>query len=270
MGRLLPALAAAVALLSFAATASAHDLFLRLQSYFVPPNTPVLVRVLNGTFVKSENSVQRNRLRDLSVVAGGRRNSIDTVAWTGNSSTTSTLRFQTGEPGTYVIGASTKPRLIELTAKEFNEYLEHDGIPDVLAARRAARELAQPARERYHKHIKAVLQVGNQRSDDFEIALDYPAEVIPLANPYGAHVGDSLPFRCFVDGVPAGRQYVVAGVDPGTGKVRERGFRADSAGVVRVPITRRGKWYVKFIRMEPVKDSVDYESKWASLTFEIR
>ena len=41
-------------------------------------------------------------------------------------------------------------------------------------------------------------------------------------------------------------------------------------GEVRVPITRRGKWYVKFIRMDAVKDSVDYESKWASLTFEIR
>lgn len=43
-----------------------------------------------------------------------------------------------------------------------------------------------------------------------------------------------------------------------------------AAAEVRVPITRRGKWYVKFIRMEPVRDSVDYESKWASLTFQVR
>jgi hypothetical protein len=62
----------------------------------------------------------------------------------------------------------------------------------------------------------------------------------------------------------------MAGYDADSGNVVARGYRADAAGVVRVPITRRGKWYVKFIRMEPVKDSVDYESKWASLTFEVR
>jgi len=32
-----------------------------------------------------------------------------------------------------------------------------------------------------------------------------------------------------------------------------------------------GKWYVKFIRMTPVQgDSVNYESKWATLSFQVR
>jgi hypothetical protein len=270
MRRLLPPVVAAVALLALAATASAHDLFFRLRSYFVPPNAPVVVRVLNGTFVKSEGSVERVRLREITLAAGGTTRQLDPNTWSDSSKTVSTLGFRTGDPGTYVIGASVKPKLIELSAKQFNEYLQHDGIPDVLAARRRAGQLRKAAKERYHKHIKAILQVGDARSADFGAMFGYPAELVPLANPYSARVGQTIEFRCLVDGVPSVRQYVIAGSDPGSGRLSERGFRSDSAGVVRVPITRRGKWYVKFIRMEPVEDSVDYESKWASLTFEIR
>jgi uncharacterized protein DUF4198 len=270
MRRLFPTLAAALALLALASAAAAHDLFLRLESYFAPPRTTVLIRVLNGTFVKSEGSVQRNRLREITLAAGGRRQTLDTSAWTDTSKTTSTLSFRTAEPGTYVIGASVKPRLIQLSAKEFNEYLEHDGVPDVLSARRRAGELRKPARERYHKHVKAIVQVGSVRTGDYDATFGYPAELVPTSNPYIVRVGQVLAFRCLLDGAPVPKQYVVAGYDTGSGRITEHGYRADSSGIVRVPITRRGKWYVKFIHMEPVQDSVNYESKWASLTFEIR
>jgi hypothetical protein len=270
MRRLIPPAAAVLALLALAASASAHDLFLRLDSYFVPPNTSVLIRVLNGTFVKSEGSVQRNRLRDITVAAGGVRRQVDTGAWTDTSKTLSTLAIQTGAAGTYVVGASTKPRLISLAAKDFNAYLEEDGVSDVLSARRRAGQLHKPARERYHKHVKALLQVGDARTDDYRTILGYPAELVPVSNPYSIRVGQVLALRCLVDGAPSPRQSVIAGSESSMGNLAQRGFRADSTGIVRVPITRRGKWYVKFIRMEPVQDSVDYESKWASLTFEVR
>jgi Domain of unknown function (DUF4198) len=270
MRRLLPVVTAVIALLTVAVTASAHDLFLRLETYFVPPDTPVLIRVLNGTFAKSEGSVQRNRLRDITVAGAGTRRQLDTGAWTDTSKTISMLAIQTGPAGTYVVGASTKPRLIRLEAKDFNAYLEEDGISDVLATRRRTGELHIPARERYHKHVKALLQVGDARTDDYGITLGYPAELVPLSNPYSIRVGQLLAFRCLVDGSPAPRQQVIAGSESTTGKLAQHGYRADSTGVVRVPITRRGKWYVKFIRMVPVRDSVDYESKWATLTFEVR
>jgi len=47
--------------------------------------------------------------------------------------------------------------------------------------------------------------------------------------------------------------------------------RSDTAGIARFVLNRAGKWYVKFIHMVPVShDSVNYESKWATLTFEVR
>jgi hypothetical protein len=270
MRRLVPILAAAIAIVLLAPAAQAHDLFLRLRTYFVPPNTPVVVRVLNGSFVSSEGTVQRNRLRDLSLVAQGVRRALDSTAWTDASRKVSTLTLRTGAPGTYVVGASTKPKLIQLAAKDFNGYLDHDGVPDILAARTRAGELEKPARERYHKHVKAILQVGAAHSDDWKTVLGYPAELVPESNPYAARPGDTLAFRCLVDGAASASQFVMIGYDGGNGRVIESGLRADASGVVRVPLARRGKWFVKFIHMEPVQDSVDYESKWASLTFEIR
>jgi hypothetical protein len=49
------------------------------------------------------------------------------------------------------------------------------------------------------------------------------------------------------------------------------GVRSDANGVARVKLAGGGKWFVKFIHMTKLGQSdPDYESKWASLTFEIR
>jgi hypothetical protein len=49
------------------------------------------------------------------------------------------------------------------------------------------------------------------------------------------------------------------------------GVRADANGVARVKLAGGGKWFVKFIHMTKLSESnLDYESKWASLTFEIK
>ena len=41
----------------------AHDLFLKLDSYFVPPSSAVRVAVLNGTFSSSEGAVKADQRR---------------------------------------------------------------------------------------------------------------------------------------------------------------------------------------------------------------
>ncbi len=248
----------------------AHDLFLKLDSYFVPPHSTVRVAVLNGTFAMSEGPVTADRLRDLSVVGPIERRAIGRDNWKPSGDST-WLTVATGAPGTYVIGASLLPREIALTAEQFNSYLEEDGIPDVLEARRASGELNRAARERYQKHVKAILQVGDTRTTAFATALGYPAEIVPLANPYGLRVGDTLALRCLVDGRPVGRQLVIAGGERGGQALQEVQARSDGDGVARFAIGAAGKWYVKFIHMAPVgRDGIDYESKWATLTFEVR
>ena len=265
------ALRAAFLLVFAAGTLAAHDLFLKPVSFFVEPGTDARVRVLNGTFTKSESAVARNRLRDLSVVTPNGVEHPDTAAWS-DAGDTSVLVVRTGGAGTYVVGASTLPRGIKLEGKQFNEYRASDGIPDVLEARRRAGELDKPSHERYSKHVKTLLQVGAARRGRIDTVLGYPAELIPLGNPYSLKPGDTLRVRALVDGRSVANQLVVAGGRTNSGgRLATQNVRSDSAGVARVALSGRGYWYVKFIHMVPVQnDSVNYESKWATLTFQVR
>lgn len=260
----------AILLPSSAAVLLAHDLFLKLDTYFVPANSAVRVAVLNGTFVSSEGAVTPDRVLDLSVVGPAERRAIPRASWRPSGDST-WVSVQTGAPGTYLIGASLSPRQIALSGEDFNSYLKEDGIPDVLNARTLAGELGKAVRERYHKHVKAVLQVGDARTNAFSAVLGYPAELVPLANPYGARIGDTLAFRALVDGKPIVNQLVISGGESDGQRIDETWARSDSAGVARFALTAAGKWYIKFIHMVPVSgDSVSYESKWATLTFQVR
>ena len=261
----------AAAVLVVTAIASAHDMFLRPERSMIPPQSDVLVRLLNGTFSQSENSIVRSRVRDASMFGGRARIPIDMATWTESGDTT-TFRVHVGGPGTYAIGVSTTASTIALSADTFNMYLRDDGIPDILTQRRTRNELTKPARERYHKHVKALLQVGDSLGPSFDAVFGYPAEIIPLANPYGLRSGATLRIRVMVDGKPVPNQYILfGGRDAKGARIEQRNTRSIADGTARIPLTSAGDWYVKFIHMTRVaNDTVDYESKWATLTFSVK
>ena len=262
----------AMVLILVAASASflyAHDLFIKLDTYFLEPHVSVRIPVLNGTFSASENEVTSDRITDISVLTSRGRARLDTLKWSARNDT-SFLMLETGAPGTYVVGVSTRTRDLSLEAEDFNEYLTHDGILDILEARTRDNDLHKDVVERYAKHVKAVFQVGIVRTDGYDTPLGYPAEIIPLQNPYSLAVGSELAVRCLVDGKPVSNQLVIVGSENGDRVMRERSTRTDAGGVARFVLDSPGKWYVKFIHMVRAADAgVDYESKWATLTFAI-
>ena len=150
--------------------------------------------------------------------------------------------------------------------------LADDGVVDVLEARRKGGELAKPSHERYSKHVKTLMQVGELRTREFDTVLGYPAELVPLENPYDVKSRGSLRVRALVDGATVANQLIVAGGRTVTGaRLPVQNVRSDADGIARVRIAGPGYWYVKFIHMVPVTgDSVNYESKWATLTFQVR
>jgi hypothetical protein len=262
---------AAALLTAVAATAAAaHDLFIKLDSYRLPPGAAVRVPIINGTFQVSENSIGPERVGDVSLVLEGMRHELDLDTWDADGDSTF-LGLRTGDPGTYVLGISTLPNELDLDADDFNLYLASDGVVDVLKQRALDGELDEGARERYSKHVKAIFQVGGRTSAGLDLVLGYPAELVPLDNPYEASVGDELSFRAVVDGSPVRGQLVIAGGDGGGHEIPESEARTDSDGVVTFTLDEPGRWYVKFINMQRTDaEGLDYESKWATISFEIR
>ncbi|MYH52032.1 MAG: DUF4198 domain-containing protein [Gemmatimonadetes bacterium] len=287
IGRITVTLATLAVLTVVIVTAArAHTLFLKLDSFFLEPNSTATVALINGDFDKSENAIARDRMLDVSVVgpAGvvhppeSAWQDSAVFHWSPDSVDTAMLTFETGGPGTYVIGVSTAARVITLSAEDFNEYLVHDGITDVIEQRAKAGKTGDEATERYSKHVKALVQVGDARSGQWAHQLGYPVEFMPLSNPYELRRGDELQVRFLRAGRPVANQLVYAnyedhhGHDAAGEHVEAVTTRTGADGVATIPLRRTGRWYVRTIHMVETTDEagVDYESNWATLTFQVR
>ena len=277
--RMLGSVTAVVLMITVAAViADAHDLFLKPRDFVVRPGAEVKVQVLNGTFTTSEGAVARDRLRDLTIVGPAGLSHPERSGWTEGAKV-SEWRIVLREPGTHVLGASLSPRTIRLAGTQFNDYVRDEGLPDVLAARKAARQLGDSAHERYAKHVKALVRVQESKGaasagtdTAYRTVLGYPVELVPLDDPYTLRPGGTLRVRALADGQPLPDHVVQAGGRTTSGsRIPQREVRTGADGVARFTLAQRGTWYVKFIHMRPIPasagDSVNYESKWATLTF---
>lgn len=266
---------------------SSHDMFLKLDQYFLTPNSKVIIQLFNGTFNRSENVIERDRMQDVSVVTNGVRNHPESGAWFEENNVTF-LNLKTSDAGTVTIGVSTLPRTIEMTGTDFNDYLKHDGILDMLEERKKTGMLDSSAKELYSKHVKTIVQVGDSLSEDWSVNLGYPIEFIPLQNPYDTEVGQSLRVQLLRQQKPLANQLVYIGKESYAPKHTNDGhihtpsdkegvsetnliqIRTDEKGIISIPIDVEGIWHLKTIHLVTV-DSPDltHESNWATLTFAI-
>ncbi len=267
-----------------------HDLYIKMETYFLQPNQEVTLSLYNGTFEKSENTITRDRMLDASIVAQGERIAIDSAQWKDQDSTITQLTFNTSKAGTYVAGVSTKARNIELPAKEFNDYLKHDGVLDMLEYRTTNNLLEQNAVESYEKHIKAIYQVGELKTNDWKTVLGYPIEFVPQTNPYEKYSGEKLEVQLLLEGKPLSNQLVYADYinsihahihddheheheheeDNHTHTSGQK-LRTNEQGMVMVNLPEDGVYYLRTIHMINITDSdeLTHQSKWATLTFEV-
>ncbi len=261
----------AVLCLGVATGLSAHDMFLKLRSFFVAENSAVVVPLLNGTFSTSENSIDRNRIVDVSLVSPEGRTRYDTSTVSARGDSTF-FRIATGAGGTYVLGVSTRTNQLKISGKEFSGYLEEEGLIEVIEARKREGIASDSASERYAKHVKAIFQVGTTRNDGYAAVLGYPAELIPLDNPYAVKPGGTLQVRALVNGTPAvGLTLLAGGRTTGGARLPVQTVRTGPDGEATIRAPRRGLYYVKFISMVKLTGgATDYVSNWATLTFQIR
>ncbi len=274
---------------------SSHDLYLKMNTYFLEPDQEATLSLYNGTFEKSENVITRDRMLDASVVAHGQRVAINPDQWQDQDSTITQLPFTTGKAGTYIAGVATKARNIALSAAQFNDYLEHDGVLDMLASRTENNLLDQDAIESYEKHVKAIYQVGAVKTNDWKTVLGYPIEFVPQANPYEKYSGEKLVVLLLLDGKPLTDQLVYADYintahthghgrgdtehghthlsnsEEGHTHTSGQQLRTNGQGIVEVDLPEDGIYYIRTIHMVNVTDSdeLTHRSKWATLTFEV-
>ena len=255
-------------MLLVSASLLAHDLYLMPGSFIVKPGQSLKVSVNNGdAFPNSEQSPILERLQDAELRSQKSVSKVHNLRIVGEAAVGEVVVPQGGN---LVLSVRTIPNLIELPPREFAEYLEEEGLTQIITWRAQHNESDKPGRERYSKFAKSLL-LGNKPDDFSQKPLGSVIEIVPLANPYRLHAGDSLPVRILLRGKPAADLQLEATYASSDTKTSVVG-RTNAKGEIKVPLSATGKWRLHTVSMERSSDSTaaDWESFWASLTFEIR
>jgi len=178
-------------------------------------------------------------------------------------------RIPAVEPGLTVVGyRSIRDRVTFDTPGEFAAYLEKEGM-ERIAASKKRQPAGRPISEIYSRAAKALIQAGPVREKPADRRLGFRMELIAERNPYALRPGEPLPLTLVYENRPLEGALVIAfAKDRPREKLRAR---TDGHGRVRLALDRPGVWVVTSVHMVPAppRTDADWESTWASLTFEV-
>ena len=171
-------------------------------------------------------------------------------------------------PGLLVIGYHSNPATVELPAEKFNEYLKEEGLDAVEALRARRGQTGAAARELFSRCAKSLVSSGPAAASASDRALGFPLELLAERNPYALPSGEDFPVRLTYGKAPLAGALVVA--INRQNPARKIAARTGADGRVRLRLHQPGMWLIKAVHMVPASDGsgADWESFWASLTFE--
>jgi hypothetical protein len=245
--------------LLIALPAAAHDFWIE-PSTFKPPVGQIFTAALRvgqnflGDAVpRSSQLIERFIVRD----AAGER----PVVGMENRDPAGYVRV--AAPGAAIIGYRSRPYPLTLEPAKFEDYLRQEGLESIIALRAKRGEAAKPDKEIFSRCAKALVVSGDAKPSGFDQPLGFRLELIPETSPFG----DKARFRLLFEGKPLAGALVTALPQSGTAALRAR---TDAQGRVEFAFPTFGVWLVKSVYMIPApSDSgADWESLWASFTFE--
>jgi hypothetical protein len=231
-----------------------HDFWIEPSTFHPQPGAPLFASLRVGQqFVgdpvpRISSQIERFVVRD----ATGER---DVAGFEGRDP----AGFVKLEHGGAVIGYRSKPSSVSLPPEKFEQYLRDEGLERVIAERAKRGESKQPSREIYSRCAKAL--VGDRVP--FERPLGFRYEITPVSL-----TPSQLVLRVEYESHPlAGAQVVAMHRDDPSLRLRAR---TDAHGRVTFQLPKRGVWLVKSVQIidAPANSGAEWESLWASLTFE--
>lgn len=249
-------------LLLAAASARAHDFWIEPSTFHPAPGTTVAVGLRVGQdFIGDPVPRLSAYISAFSVRQDGQDHDIG-----GTDRIDPAGFFRADGSATAIISYASTGAYIELPAGEFEDYLRLYGLDDIVASRAARGEHDKIGRERFYRYAKALLTgVAQSASVAKPLGLDY--EIVPDEDP----TARLAPFhgRILYAGKPLPGAKVVALLH-GEPTVHVE-THSDAQGAITLPLPRPGIWLIKSVHMVRAGffSSEDWDSYWASLTFDI-
>lgn len=153
--------------------------------------------------------------------------------------------------------------------QKFTNFCEHKDFTDVLDAHRARGLPETGFVERYSRHAKSLMAVGDGAGADTEVGLE--VEIIALGNPYTDDLSNGLPIEVRYQGAPRADVQVEIFARDLSNSITITTTRTDADGRAVIDVAPGHFYLLDHVVMRPLdplaeKDPV-WESLWASLSF---
>lgn len=262
-------------LLSGSASAMAHEFWLLAQPTRQPAQGAAVLSISVGEHWEGERlPFTPSYIAQLRHYACGK--AIDLTTLLPATESGSGFVAPLGCIGTHIFALDSHPNVITLSADKFTAYLHEEGLDDIIKRREATGHSATPGRERYRRHVKALLQTkgSEERSADLTTRAatrtGQRLEILPVGDPSSQATGLSMRFQLLFDGRPLSNRLVKAWHKPGNQTLTIRGH-SNSAGIVAFDFPYVGQWMISTVHMIAVDgaEAVDWDSFWGNLTFSV-
>ena len=251
---------------------AAHEFWIEPERFEVAPGAPLQAYFKNGENFKGTtlSFFDRNSTR-FEIVAEGAVTPLSPRA--GDSPALDTAAPVTD--ALVVVVHETAPA--RLTYKEWAKFLKfaaHKDFTRAEADHLAAGWQQTGFRERYTRHVKALIAVGSGAGADSETGMK--TEFVALTNPYAADFGTDMEVRLLLEGAPRPDAQVEVFDRAPDDSVTVTLHRTDADGIARIPVTRGHDYLFDAVVLRPAADTGDnpdmpilWETYWAALSFAV-
>lgn len=244
----------------------AHDMWLEPSSFQPDLASLVSVQLRVGDTPAQAEPAPRDSRRIVRFIAATSEGETPII---GVDETEPAGLLRPQQPGLQILGYHSTPTLIELEAEKFEAYLTDKGLEKISALRAHRGERARKGKERFSRCIKALITVGEAPTGGSDRTLGFPLELIANDNPYQHDLNTPFSARLLFEGKPLAEALVKATtLNPSATNLAAR---TDEQGQVSFRFPVPGAWVLTAVHMTsaPAGAEADWDSFWASLTFEI-
>lgn len=243
--------------------ASAHEFWLQPSSYQPQPNSVVRLTLhLGERFAGRPVPYDPDRIEKFFVLGPDGEGPV-----AGRSGGTEAFAHVTS-PGSYIVSYRSTRAYNEMAPNTFAAYLLEEGLASILKDRKRRSEQDDPGREAFSRCAKTLLTIGGAVLRDQRLGL--PVEIVLDARRAATGLTQAqLVTRVFYDSKPLSGTRVIA-VSQSHPENLIIGS-TDEQGRVSFALPQPGVWMLTTIHMvrAPEELDADWESFWASSTFEI-
>lgn len=249
-----------------ASVAIGHEFWIEPDSFRIPGGAPLIAQLKNGQeFAGTSLSYYEPRFDRFDIIQGS-----TVLPVTGRAGDLPALTTDLPGPGLWAVVQETRPQILTYTEwAKFQAFADHKDFPDI-QARHTARGLPMSGfKERYTRHAKALVAVGDGAGGDRDTGMQ--TEFVALANPYTDPLTDGLPVRLLYQGTPRPDAQVEIFDRAPDGSVQITVTRTDPRGEALIPV-RPGHTYLLdavVLRPAQAETGAAWRTLWAALTFAV-